>query len=284
MIAFTRMLVILFLMLGIAQSSVVARVDTFPQFYIDRINSIPDYYQRDKAFGGFPLGGSMYCGPTAAANALEQLEKTYSKLNVLDSKITGKRQQYELIKKLGSQLYINTDKDGSGPSQICRGLKKLLDESGCKDVSIQHFGWRLAGKKFQNEREVPSLDTARLSLFNNDAVLINFGWYEYSKKTNTYTRKGGHWVTFAGYGHNGKEADSSVIIVHDPETAWSVNDYIRLSKIESGTLKGKVPGLPFDASGFYGFPSGFRRFGIVDGFIVIRVNDADEDSTTPSIS
>lgn len=277
-------MVILFLMTGIVQYAAAAGIDTFPPFHIDLIDSIPDYYQRDKAFGGFPLGGSMYCGPTAAANALEQLEKTYSDLNILDTMVSGKRQQYELIRKLGSQSYINTDKDGSGPSQICRGLEKLLDESGCKEVSIQHFGWRKAGKKFQTEHGVPSLDTARLSLYKNNAVLINFGWYEYNKNNNTYTRKGGHWVTLAGYGHNGKEADSSVIIVHDPETAWSVNDYIRLRKIESGTLRGKLPGLPVNASGFYGFPSGFRRFGIVDGFIVIRVKGAGEDSTAKAIS
>jgi hypothetical protein len=272
-----KIAIVLFAMLFMAESSMDVKTDTIPPFYTDLINSVPDYYQRDRAFGGFPLGGSMYCGPTAASNALEQLEKTDSKLNVLDSTVTGKRQQYELIKKLGTQSYCNTGKDGSGPAQICRGLKKILNESTSDEVSIHHYGWRNAGKNFQVVTGVPPLDEARISLYNKNAVLINFGWYEYNKKNNTYTRKGGHWVTLAGYGHNGKEADSSVIIVHDPETPWTVNDYIRLRKIDGGTLKGSVPELPVDASGFYAFPNGFRRFGIIDGFIVISVKSTGEN-------
>ena len=37
-------------------------------------------------------------------------------------------------------------------------------------------------------------------------------------------------VTFVGYGHDGKQ-DSEVLIIHDPETRWRHNDYIRVEKI-----------------------------------------------------
>jgi hypothetical protein len=247
--------------------------DSLPPFYTDIIDSIPDYYQRDGAFGGFPLGGSMYCGPTAASNALIQLEIRTGRLNVLDSTVTGKRQQFELIKKLGSQSYINAGKDGAGPSQICKGLKKIIDESKYCDVLIKHYGWRNAGDGFQVHTGAPPLDTARSNLYQQSAVLINFGWYEYNKKENSYTRKGGHWVTLAGYGHNGKEVDSSAIIIHDPETPWRFNDYIQLKKVSGGTLKGNAPGLPVDASGYYMYSTGFRRVGVIDGFIVVSIKN-----------
>jgi hypothetical protein len=254
-------------------STLANSVDSIPPFYTDIIDSIPDYYQRDGAFGGFPLGGSMYCGPTAASNALIQLENRTGGLNILDSTVAGKRQQFELIKKLGSKSYINAGKDGAGPSQVCKGLKKIIDESKFCDVLIKHYGWRSAGDSFQVYTGAPPLDTARFNFYQKSAVIVNLGWYEHNKKENTYTRRGGHWVTLAGYGHNGKDVDSSSIIIHDPETPWRVNDYIRLKKVSGGTLKGNAPGLPVDASGYYMYSTGFRRVGVVDGFIVVWINN-----------
>jgi hypothetical protein len=260
------------------------QIDTIPIYYIDRIDSLPDYYQRDREFGGFPLGGSMYCGPTAAANAILPLLRLYNCEKNSNGSITEKQQIYEIIKKLGSQSYINTGKSGSGPSQICNGLQKYFRDNGISNVEIRHFGWRDAGIVFQAGNAPPILDSARLSLFKNDAVIVNFGWYDYNTKKNTYTRTGGHWVTLAGYGFNGKSADSSCIIVHDPETPRSVNDYKKLKRIESGTLKGIVNGLPRDASGYYCYSLGFGRFGIIDGFITISVKDAQKKRSHDNVS
>jgi hypothetical protein len=257
--------------------------NSFPQYYIDKIDSLPDYYQRDRAFGGFPLGGSMYCGPTAAANAIVPILQSYTNAINQNDTVPEKRQIYEIIKELGSPTYCNTGKSGSGPSQICEGLQKFFHDKGVNNVEIRHFGWRDAGKGFQ-VGNVPVLDSARFSLYKNDAVIVNLGWYDYNTKKNTYTRTGGHWVTLAGYGFNGKKTDSSYIVVHDPETPWSVNDYIKLKKVESGTLKGNVSGLPRDASGYYYYPIGYRRYGVIDGFITISVKDGQKNQSQGALS
>lgn len=258
--------------------------NSFPQYYINKIDSLPDYYQRDRAFGGFPLGGSMYCGPTAAANAIVPLLQAYTSVLNHNDSIPEKRQIYEIIKELGSQSYCNTGKSGSGPSEICNGLQKFFKDKGVNNVEIRHFGWRDAGSGFQVGNAPPVLDSARLSLCQNDAVIINFGWYDFNSKKNTYTRTGGHWVTLAGYGFNGKKADSSYIVIHDPETPWSVNDYIKLKMVESGTLKGNVSGLPRDASGYYCYSIGFRRYGVIDGFITISVKDGQKNRGPDAVS
>ncbi len=286
MINFTwqKTLIIITMAFFLSEASSEKQTTSIPQYYIDRLDSLPDYYQRDRSFGGFPLGGSMYCGPTAAANAILPLLQTYGSAKNQNDSVPEKRQIYEIIKELGSQSYCNTGKNGSGPSQICNGLQKYLHDNGINNVEIRHFGWRDAGNGFQIGNAPPVLDNARLSLYQKDAVLINFGWYDYNAKKNTYTRTGGHWVTLAGYGFNGKKADSSYIVIHDPETPWSVNDYKKLKVIKSGTLKGKVPGLPRDASGFYCYPIGFRRYGIIDGFVTISVNGGLKNRSHDSVS
>jgi hypothetical protein len=257
--------------------------NVYPSYYIDKIDSLPDYYQRDRAFGGFPLGGSMYCGPTAAANAIVPILQSYTNAMDQNDTVPEKRKMYEIIKELGSKSYCNTGNTGSGPSQICDGLQKFLHDKGVNNVEIRHFGWRDAGEGFQ-AGNVPVIDSARFSLYNHGAVMVNLGWYDYNVKKNSYTRTGGHWVTLAGYGFNGKKADSSYIVVHDPETPWSVNDYIKLKKVESGTLNGNVAGLPRDASGYYYYPIGFRRCGVIDGFITISVKDRQKIQNQDAVS
>jgi hypothetical protein len=242
--------------------------DSIPESFTEKLHVIPDYFQRDRAFGGFPLGGSMYCGPTAASNAIIQLSQSTQAV-LFNQSGNPKKDQHELIRRLGSREFINTGKDGSGPAEVCQGLERYMRDAGIRSPVIKYFGWRQVPARFQAGFPVPVLDSARSVLSRNAAVLVNFGWYTYHTKNSTYIRKGGHWVTLAGYGHNGKTSDSSYIIVHDPETSRRVNDYYKLEPVPGGELGGSVTGLPVNATGFYRFANGHRRYGIIDGFIVI---------------
>ncbi len=240
-----------------------------PREFTQRMDSIPDYYQRDKAFGGFIGGGSMYCAPTSVSNVLMYLNKRG--YDILGSKVLTDQTQYDLIKQLGSPKYFNTGTKGTGPAQVCRSLKEFFEDKGINNVKIHHLGWRSVSNEFKASGQVVDLESIRRALLTNDAVLLNYGWYRFDPEKNEYIRTGGHWVTLVGYGFDGKETDSSTIIVHDPETRKTRSDYVKLQQLETGKLKGPLKGLPRNAKNHLGFKLSSRSYGVIDGAVFIKM-------------
>lgn len=241
-----------------------------PNVLVENIDQIPDYYQRDRAFGGFPGAGAVYCGPVAVSNSLYWFAQNgYS--GIIDITEDSKKDQHKLIKLLGSEKYINTGSGGSSPDMICIGIRKFMNERNYISAKIRFYGWRPVPEQFRTGLTIPELSLAKESLSKNNAVWLNIGWYDYNEKKKEYKRTGGHWVTFVGYGHDGKKDDSEVLIIHDPETRWRHNDYIRVQKIDEGMLTGKMKNLPQKATGYYCFPTGYKRYGIIEGMIVLEM-------------
>ncbi|MDR0307151.1 MAG: C39 family peptidase [Chitinispirillales bacterium] len=237
--------------------------------FLSFAGSIPDYYQRSDRFGGFPNGGSAYCGPAAASNALLWLQRTrYPKL--VETSGNAVKDQYELIKLLGSEEYFNTDKDGTNPWQICVGLEKFFSGRGIKNVKIEHHGWRFVDSRFKTGSAVPDLNVITERLGSGDAVLLNYGWYKYDAEKDEYTRTSGHWVTLAGFGHDGAKVNPSALIINDPDMRVKSTNYIVTKRIESGSLKSGLSGMPDKAQGFHRFKSSSMRIGIIDGAVIIR--------------
>lgn len=244
-------------------------INAAPEIFTEKINSIPDYYQRDKEYGGFPRGGSVYCGPVTASNSLFWFSKN-GYPDIVQSTDNAKKDQYNLISELGSSNYINTQPGGASPDMICSGVKKYLADKDYKDAIIKFFGWRPVQEEYRANSRIPDFGVAKEALIKNNAVWLNIGWYKYNEQKNEYKRTGGHWVTLVGYGHNGKKYDSDALIIHDPETRWRENDYLKVQKITGGKLTGKMKNLPQDATGYTRFSTG-GNYGIIEGMVILEM-------------
>lgn len=250
-----------------------------PATFLEKTDEIPDYYQRDREFGGFPRAGSVYCGPVTVSNSLLwYAQKGYG--GIIDLTENPKKDQHRLIKLLGSEKYINTGSGGSSPDMIITGVRKFLNERNYHNADLKFYGWRPVPEQFRAGSTIPDLMLAKEALSKNNAVWLNIGWYDYNEKKKEYRRTGGHWVTFVGYGHNGKNADSEVLIIHDPETRWRHNDYIKVQKITEGMLTGKMKNLPLNASGYNYFPSGYKKYGIIEGMIVLEMPQRNSETVS----
>lgn len=245
-------------------------LETVPDVFIDKIDAFPDYYQRDRDFGGFPDKGRVYCGPTATANAIVWLaENGFPFLSSRSG--DAKKDQHEIIASLGSSTYMNVI-EGVGPWGVCDGLKRYIMDKGYTYDSLRSQGWRAVAPEFQTGVIKPDLNWIKRGILHNNIVLANFGWYSYDKDKDEYRRVGGHWMTIVGYGHNGKEKDSLSLVVHDPATRWVSNEYRTLEKITSGVLKGSRQ-MPSDAIGLYRYKTGWNRYGILDAVVMLSMGE-----------
>ena len=244
----------------------------FPPMMIDHIDSIPDYYQRDPDFGGFPDNGAVYCGPTAASNALFWLARNGHSA-IMKFGDNPKKDQHDLITRLASSEFINTSSGGSNPESVCHGIQEYLKYCGYNDAKIHFFGWRQVSSEYKADSDFPDFIRARKAIVENEAVLLNIGWYDFNERHNTYRRTGGHWVTMVGYGFNGKTTDPQCIIVHDPETRNRINDYITLELIENGTLTGRLKNLPREAAGYNRFKTGYKQYGVIEGMVIVQTGE-----------
>ena len=222
-------------------TTLLIHINDIPEYFTRRIDSIPDYFQRDRSFGGFPKKGAYYCGPVAISNSLLYLTRNgYNRIFTLSGNLY--KDQHELISQLGSRKYINTGSKGSSPANICTGVHKYLRDQGYHRAKLRYYGFRDIPSQFRTDTLVPDMDLARESTFGNRAVWLNIGWYSYNRGKKEYKRNGGHWVALAGYGHNGKKADPRYLIIHDSETRYTLNDYLRIDEIKDGTLKDDIKG------------------------------------------
>jgi hypothetical protein len=231
-----------------------------------RFSAIPDYYQNDTSFGGFPDGGQMYCGPVAVSNSLMYLigntifEDTFPGL-------PARKDQHTLINKIASPEYIGTGRMGTSPSGICKGVDKFLLDNNYTGATLSYYGWRPVPAKYHKQSRADLISMEGLLRRSETAIWLNFGWYSYQKDKNQYIRTGGHWVTLIDI----LRSDTLSIVVHDPATIQTGNDTIHLTRLSEGFLITKITLLPVCASGYYMFTNKSGQHGVVDGFITLEM-------------
>ena len=224
---------------------------------------ISDYYQEDTSFGGFPDGGKMYCGPVAVSNSLLYMNGKILFKDFLDTK----KSQYTLIKLLASPKYICTGASGSSPFDMCRGVQKFLNDDGFNNFQINFYGWRFVPSRFRKNFTPGNTNFIDSLQQTSSAIWINIGWYNYTKNKDSYYRTGGHWVTFINF----CDSLNTHMRIQDPATPQENSDTITLQCLSGGMLTGGLSELPVNASGYYRFVNKYGVFGIIDGYIVLKI-------------
>lgn len=235
----------------------------------DKISAIPDYYQLDSSYGGFPAGGSMYCAPVSASNSLMWLANNGFD-NLASKTADRKKDQYDLISDLASRMKTDPD-EGSSAVDILTGVAKYISDKGYKNFQLRYEGWRPCTTDSDTGIKVPDMGWIKKGIEGKGSVWLNIAWYTYDTSKDEYKRTGGHWVTLVGYGYNG---NSDYLVIHDPITGYT-NHYVLPEKITSGTLTGDYKNLPLSAIGYYIMNNRMRikaDYGILDGAVVLTFN------------
>ena len=206
--------------------------------YVEKLSSMPDFFQADRAYGPLPRNGNAYCGPTAAANALVWLD-TNGFGNLLPAARPGPKEQLELIRLLGTVEYMKTDPvNGSGPSQIMDGVKRYCFERGYRTL-IEHAGWRTRSYRVADK---PAIGWMLQRVEGTSSLVVNIGWYKAEEDGKTCTRTGGHYVTVVGYERGGGE---TWLYVHDPAKR---SRKAKRTSTERWPVKCQLRPLPADAA------------------------------------
>ncbi len=247
--------------------------------YTDKIDLIPDLTQTDPE-AKLPGGGKVYCGPVSASNAFIWLAgQGFSKL--APNIVNPKEAQAEIARLLGTKKYMHTSFNcGTETTNFLKGVSRYIQDCQYQYSLLEYQGWERHPDKFSGGVEIPDPEWIKNGLIGVSAVWLKVGWYKYNPATNKYRRFDGHWVTLVGYGvdREGNE-NPNVIIIHDsaPRSGKkSSREFVRLEKINSGTLVGKKFGLPRCAVDYYKLTDGLHRkekadFGILDGAVVLQM-------------
>jgi len=246
--------------------------------YVEKLGTVPDFYQADRAYGLLPLHGAAYCGPTAASNALVWLDQ-HGCGNLLDAEKPGPQDQFELIRLLGTADYMATHPvNGCGPAGIMDGIKRYCFERGYRAL-IEHAGWRTRHCRVADK---PTIDWMLEGVRGTSNLLLNIGWYKTEDGGTTHTRLGGHYLTVVGYEAAGGR---TWLIIHDPAKRnhpRQRNSVSRcpvkclLSPLPAGTmLRKKVLAAIFAGDGLFTLQGiklkKGRDLAIVDGAIAFRL-------------
>ena len=124
----------------------------------------------------------------------------------------------------------------------------------------------------------PTLEWIHDAVANpRSGACANIGWYTLDNATDTYTRRGGHWMTVTGATATDEEP---TIDLHDPASRsgkGNVTHHARLKCLTSGTLTGNRTDLPASAAGLFVIRDGImpkevakgeKTFPIIDGIVV----------------
>lgn len=237
----------------------------------------PDFCQTDKE-GQFDNGGRKYCGPVAISNSLMWFaDNGYAQL--LDGKKPDKRTQIEMIHVLGSPAYMRTEgADGTNSLWLMRGAEKFVTERGERFAKLEYRGRSRVPKKQKPTDELPSMKWVADALENpRGGACVNIGWYTHDAATDTFTRRGGHWMTATGAGTD----DAPTIDLHDPASRsgkGKVTHHAQLQRLASGTLTGEGRGFRHKAAGLFAIRDGIvpkqvvkgeKTWPIIDGIVVM---------------
>ncbi|NLW31477.1 MAG: hypothetical protein GXY77_08490 [Fibrobacter sp.] len=265
-------LILLFFTVTLTESSPVTKqvkAHRFSSPDYKRISSIPDYYQKENRFGTYPLNGSMHCGPVAVSNSLIWLSKN-GVASLVPSSGDDLLDQHNIIEKLASKEYMNTRSIGSTVQDLCRGLKKYLDEKAIEGLLLFE-GMYTVTDKFRGDTR-PDLDRIIKHTKGLRAAWLNIGWYRYDPDTNEYRKTGGHWVTLSGYKN---ENSSDILIINDPATKERQMEYLEIEPIIDGTIINGNRNFPVNASGFFRFKTGKNRYGIIGGVVYLSLENEE---------
>lgn len=257
--------------------------------YDEKINEIPDIKQTDPRLN-FPQQGKDFCAPVVVVDSFAWLQKHgYDRIlgspEVKDPEIAACR-------KLAGMM-ATTPGTGTTTENFLAGLQKYISTGTPYALkSLKYEGWNRHQREFGNAADVPDLEWIKAGIRGNNCAWLNIGWYEEDRYTNSLVRTDGHWVALIGYGkENGGAANSSVIIVHDPDPVLSKEPrsiFIKLEALKEGTLRGPHQGLPRSASGYFrARPAGNgadptrNRTGIIDGVIVLELQPPCNDHSKP---
>lgn len=197
------------------------------------IDSIPDFTQSH--INGRQYGyGSELCAPVAVSNSIAWM--------------TGNADnQYALATRLASPAYMNTNVwKGTSTAGVLNGVDAIAKALfGCYR-GLEYQGWKKHPRRFATGESIPDLNWIRQGVGRMSAVWLNVGWYRYFRRSNSYHRIGGHWVTLVGY-------DDRLLILHDPAPRAGdvfANEYVNTGRIKSGTLVDRATGQHRAAGGY----------------------------------
>ncbi len=264
-------------LVGIGNLSVSLLVNDVDGLYLEKIYSIPSYIKTDPAYGGFPGGGEGYCVPVSISNSLMWLSNNGFP-NLASHSRDRKKDQHDIAYLLGSYNYMNTSTTTT-LNNLCRGLKRYILEKGYSYKRLEYQGIGSVDSEYRTGKTIPDLEWIKLGIRGYASAWLQIGWYTYNPSIDEYTSIGGHMLTLAGYGHDGKSPNPNYLITHDTSARAGTaiaNQYILPVSIHSGRLKGKIPGNLWSAEGFYKMTGGLctmagADFGILDGAIVLEM-------------
>ena len=236
-----------------------------------RFDQIPDLTQTEVK-GDAHGDGQQYCGPVAVSNSLSWL--ALQRRGGRDAPVDQHDQQLEMVRKLASPGYMNTSlEDGSGTSDILRGVDRLARELFDGYASLSYQGWRKHPRSFSTGIEEPQLRWILDGVGDASAAWLNIGWYRYEAAKDEYHRFGGHWVTLVGFENNR-------LVIHDPSPRAGLafaNDFVAFRRLNTGRLTGSKAGLPRSARGFLVLTDGLHQkrgadAAILDGVVVLHLD------------
>jgi hypothetical protein len=154
---------------------------------------------------GLPGNGEMYCGPTAAVDALGFLAAHGMASMAPGRRDWSRTSNYETgtsnIARMGTLMSTDAAK-GTTQGNFEAGLTAWNNQTGRNFGFVSVFGggddWR-----------APNLGIAALSMAAGNPVIVRIGYYRAVVRTVSgrtmavMERTGGHWVTMTGYGDEG---------------------------------------------------------------------------------
>jgi hypothetical protein len=228
---------------------------------------MPDYWQRDPAYGGFPPAtnpGANYCVPTSMSNSIMWFDDHgYDWL--VPNTADRKKDQFNLINVLAGPNYCKTDPvGGSSVGDYVPGLQQWFDDRVAANPGKTPFKVKYQGLGYTGDLwtgvYAPTEEWIKSELAKCEDVILRVGWYE--DLGGTLYRMGGHGVTFVGYDDTDGQFNPGDLIIHDPDdgTAVVTDDNYAL-----GAIRMNVPGVgerDFMLIEGYGGPG---IFAIIDG-------------------
>ncbi len=225
-----------------------------PEFYIDKMNAIPDYPQT-RVLNGVPRDQNKHCAPASIANALIWLDDNgYD--NFIENSFNRSEDHIKLMNLLASKNYMNTIENGTTGKKLLLGLEKYIHKKGYTYKRLKYQGAWHVPEKFSTQQKIPQLEWIKKGLLGHSVVWLSIGYYSYNIFSDTYERKAGHLVTLVGYG---KDPSGNIapnyLIFHNPaygmEGDFFSNDYVKMEEIKSGHFRAANNQRWYNAKGFH---------------------------------
>ena len=245
------------------------------------VATTPDWLQTDRRLR-LPGGGRKHCGPVAAANALVHLAAT-GWPRLVPAADAPRGGEIDVIRQLASSRYMNTSlQEGTSTTGMLEGLRRFVHDRGYVPRRLVYAGWRRHPRRFAHAAQVDAREIERHLAKRGAMVLLNVGWYVVSGagQERVYLRKGGHWVTLAGYGVDAQgRAARQAWIVRDPSPRAGRtprSEFVAWCRLRTGRLEGPQRPLPRSAVGALHLHQGLAlpqgtQAALVDGAVLLEI-------------